>query len=97
MNQPFDAGKLADDLQKLISEAEALLRSTAAETGERAAEAGEHAQETVRAMRDRLSQVEKDLKEHARVVDTYVQDNPWAAVAVAGGVALLLGLILGRR
>jgi ElaB/YqjD/DUF883 family membrane-anchored ribosome-binding protein len=26
-----------------------------------------------------------------------VRGNPWQAVAVTGGVALLLGLIMGRR
>jgi ElaB/YqjD/DUF883 family membrane-anchored ribosome-binding protein len=30
-------------------------------------------------------------------VDDYVRDNPWQAVAVAGGVALLLGLIMARK
>lgn len=97
MNQPFDAGKLAEDLQKLINEAEALLRTTAVETGDRAAEVREQAQDTLRSLRDRLAVLEKEVKGHARAVDTYVQDNPWAAVAVAGGFALLLGLMLGRK
>jgi ElaB/YqjD/DUF883 family membrane-anchored ribosome-binding protein len=97
MTQPFDTGKLHDDLQKLINEAESLLRTTAVESGEKAAEVREQAQDTLRSMKTRLSALEKDLKGHVRIVDTYVQDNPWAAVAVAGGIALLVGVLLGRR
>jgi len=97
MNQPFDAGRLADDLQKLIHEAENLLRSTAVEGSEKTADAHAQAQDTVRALRERLTDLEKDLKGRARVLDSYVQENPWAAVAVTGGVALVLGLLLGRK
>lgn len=97
MNQPFDTGKLHDDLQKLISEAESLLRTTAVETGEKAADVREQAQDTIRSMRSRLSSLEKDLRGHVKLVDNYVQDNPWAAVALAGGLALLVGVMLGRK
>ncbi len=37
------------------------------------------------------------MKGHAKAVDSYVQDNPWTAVAVVGGVALIVGLIMGRK
>ena len=36
-------------------------------------------------------------KELARTADVYVKDNPWRTVAVAAGVGLLLGVILGRK
>ena len=45
----------------------------------------------------RLGGLEQQLNARAREVDTYVRDNPWQAVAIAGGVALLLGLIMARR
>jgi ElaB/YqjD/DUF883 family membrane-anchored ribosome-binding protein len=48
-------------------------------------------------LRTRLTALEQQVKARARDVDGYVRDNPWQAVAVAGGVALLLGLIMGRR
>jgi ElaB/YqjD/DUF883 family membrane-anchored ribosome-binding protein len=48
-------------------------------------------------MRTRLAGLERELKGQARVVDSYVQENPWAAVALAGGLALLVGVMLGRR
>lgn len=97
MNEHFNAGKLTSDLQKLINEAEALLRSTSEQNGERTAETRAQAEEALRSMRHRLAALEKEIRGQAKTVDHYVQDNPWAAVAVAGGAALLLGLILGRR
>jgi ElaB/YqjD/DUF883 family membrane-anchored ribosome-binding protein len=97
MNQPFDTGKLQDDLQKIISEAESLLRTAAVESGEKAAEVREQAQDTIRSMHKRLSGLEKEVSGRVKLVDNYVQENPWAAVALAGGLALLVGVMLGRR
>jgi ElaB/YqjD/DUF883 family membrane-anchored ribosome-binding protein len=31
------------------------------------------------------------------VTDQYVHNNPWKAVGIAGGVGLLLGMLIGRR
>ena len=92
----FDAGQFADDLQTLVQHAEELLRATANTAGEAASDARDRAQESLDALRSRLSTFERDMKGRAKAVDSYVQDNPWTAVAVVGGVALLLGLIMGR-
>ena len=96
MNQFFDAGKLADDLHALVSDAEALLRATAGQAGEKAAEARERAEESLASLRERLSDMEGAVKGRARQVDSYVHDNPWQALAIAGGIALLLGVLMGR-
>jgi ElaB/YqjD/DUF883 family membrane-anchored ribosome-binding protein len=94
MTETFDAGKLADELRSLVSEAEALLR---AGVGSGTAELQDRAQETVLELKERLAGLEQQLNARARDVDSYVRDNPWQAVAVAGGVALLLGLLMARR
>ncbi len=94
MSGTFDGGRLAEDLRTLVSDAEALLRAS---TGTNGAELQERAQETLQELRARLSTLEEQVTARARDVDTYVRENPWQAVAVAGGVALLLGLIMGRR
>lgn len=94
MAETFNGGRLAEDLRTLVSDAEALLRAS---TDVDTAELQERAQATLRALRTRLQGIEEQLSARARDVDAYVRDNPWQAVAVAGGVALLLGLILGRR
>ena len=96
MTQFFDAGKLADDLHALVSDAEALLRATAGQAGEKATEARERAEESLQSLRDRLSDLEGVVKGRYRQVDNYVHDNPWQALAIAGGVALLVGVLMGR-
>jgi len=93
----LNVGKLADDLQALVSDAEELLRATADSAGEKAAEARARAEESLRAVRGRLSSVEQDLRGKARVVGDYVEDNPWKAIAVVGGIALVVGLLMGRK
>ncbi|TLY60638.1 MAG: DUF883 domain-containing protein [Gammaproteobacteria bacterium] len=97
MNDFFDAGKLADDVHTLVNDAEALLRATADGGGEKASVARKSAEESLRALRSRLASLEREVTGRARVVDGYVHDNPWTAIAVVGGVALLVGLLVGRR
>ena len=87
-------GQIAEDLRSIVSDAEALLRSTA-NAGD--AEMQERAQATLQDLRARLNALEDTVRLRARDVDSYVRDNPWQAVAAVGGVALLLGLIMGRR
>ncbi len=94
MIETYEGGKLAEDLRTLVDDAEQLLRAT---TNAGSAELQERAQATLRELRTRLSAVEDQVRARARDVDSYVHDNPWQAVAIAGGIALLLGLIMGRR
>ena len=80
-----------------MRDAEALLRASAENAQELTEEARQRAEESLHALRSQLSDIERDLKGRAEVLDGYVRDNPWAAVAVVGGIALLVGLLLGRR
>lgn len=97
MSPIFDAGKLADDLQSLVKDAEALLRASAESAEDMTEEARQRAEKSLNALRSQLSSIERDLKGRAELLDGYVHDNPWTAVAVTGGVALLIGVLLGRR
>jgi ElaB/YqjD/DUF883 family membrane-anchored ribosome-binding protein len=97
MSPQFDAGKLAEDIKTLVRDAEALLRASAENAEELTDEARQRAEESLHALRSQLSDIERDLKGRAEVLDGYVRDNPWAAVAVVGGIALLVGLLMGRR
>jgi ElaB/YqjD/DUF883 family membrane-anchored ribosome-binding protein len=94
MSETIDTGKLADELRSLVNEAEELLRTGLGSGG---AELKDQAQETLRDLKQRLAGLEQQLNARARDVDNYVRENPWQAVAVAGGLALLLGLIMARR
>jgi ElaB/YqjD/DUF883 family membrane-anchored ribosome-binding protein len=93
----LNVDKLADDLQTLVSDAEEFLRATAGIAGETASEARDRAEESLRAVRSRVRSVQRDLTGRARVVGDYVEDNPWTAIAVAGGIALVIGLLMGRK
>jgi ElaB/YqjD/DUF883 family membrane-anchored ribosome-binding protein len=97
MSPQFDAGKLEEDIKTLVRDAEALLRASAESAEDLTEEARERAQQSLHALRGQLNDIERDLKGRAEVVDSYVRDNPWTAVAIAGGVALLAGLLMGRR
>jgi ElaB/YqjD/DUF883 family membrane-anchored ribosome-binding protein len=94
MPEMSPAAKLAEELRSLVSDAEALLRATTSANG---AEVQERAEATLRELRGRLNALEEQLTAKARDVDTYVRTNPWQAVALVGGLALLLGLMMGRR
>jgi ElaB/YqjD/DUF883 family membrane-anchored ribosome-binding protein len=94
MTETSNAGNLADDLRTLMDEAEALLRTGLAAGG---VELQDQAQDVLADLKARLAGLEKQLNLRVRYVDGYVRDNPWQAVAITGGVALLLGLILARR
>lgn len=97
MSPHFDAGKLAEDIKTLVRDAEALLRASTESAEDLTDEARERAERSLHALRSQLNGIERDLKGRAEVLDDYVRDNPWMAVAVAGGFALLAGLLLGRR
>jgi ElaB/YqjD/DUF883 family membrane-anchored ribosome-binding protein len=94
MSDRNGGGQIAEELRTLVSDAEALLSSTA-NAGN--AEVQQRAQATLQELRTRLNALEETVRSRARDVDSYVRDNPWQAVAAVGGIALLLGLIMGRR
>ena len=97
MSPMFDAGKLAEDIKTLVKDAEALLRASAENAEELTDEARQRAEQSLHALRRQLADIERDLKGRAEVLDGYVHDNPWTAVAIAGAAALLVGLLMGRR
>jgi ElaB/YqjD/DUF883 family membrane-anchored ribosome-binding protein len=94
MSDRNGGGQIAEEVRALVSDAEALLSSTANSSS---AEIQQRAQATLQELRARLNALEETVRSRARDVDTYVRDNPWQAVAAVGGIALLLGLIMGRR
>jgi ElaB/YqjD/DUF883 family membrane-anchored ribosome-binding protein len=83
-------GNLMDDLRAVIADAEELLRATAGEAGPKVQEARARAEETLRNARERLNGAGKAL-------DAQVREHPWAAVGVAAGIGLLVGVLLARK
>ncbi|HZT04956.1 MAG TPA: DUF883 family protein [Steroidobacteraceae bacterium] len=97
MSPTFDAGKLAEDIKTLVRDAEELLRASTENAEELTDEARRRAEQSLHALRSQLGDIERDLKGRAQMLDGYVHDNPWTAVAIVGGIALLAGLLMGRR
>jgi len=99
--QPVTTDKLVEDLHTVVRDAEELLKVTASQAGEKVQEARVRAEESLRGAKERLSALEDDALERARAfandTEAYVREKPWNAVALAAGVGLLLGLLIGRR
>lgn len=93
--------QLIRDLKTVVEDAEALLHATAAQTGDRIDGIRARATESLGQARARLKSAEEDALEHVRdaaaSADEYVKANPWQAVGIAAGAALLLGLLISRR
>jgi len=81
---------LMTDLKAVIADAEELLRATANQAGPKVQEARERAEESLRAAREHLKSAGAEL-------DSQVRAHPWAAVGVAVGVGLVLGILLSRK
>ena len=101
MAEKISADQLLDNLNAVIRDAESLLKATAAQTGDKIQEARTRAEESVRLAKARLADVEDEALKRAQALaedaDEYVRGNPWQAVAIAAGVALVLGLLISRR
>jgi ElaB/YqjD/DUF883 family membrane-anchored ribosome-binding protein len=82
--------QLMQDLKAVVGDAEDLLKATAGQTGERIEKVRARAEESLRVARARMRDAGTQL-------DEQVRENPWTAIAIAAGVGLVLGVILGRK
>jgi ElaB/YqjD/DUF883 family membrane-anchored ribosome-binding protein len=93
--------KLVADLKVVMADAEELLRITASQAGEKASAARERIQASLATAKLKLTDAERAMvdrtREYARVTDTYVRENPWAAVGIAAAAGVVLGLLISRR
>ena len=89
------------DMKSLVRDAQSLLSAAASLTGNKADELRERGMELLDQALGKAGKYQDQAvvkgKELARTADVYVKDNPWRTVAVAAGVGLLLGVILGRK
>ena len=88
METPAD--KFMDELRNVIADAEELLRVTYDQTGPKVQEVRARAEESLRNAREHLQGAGRQL-------DAQVRQNPWAAVGIAAGVGLLIGVLMARK
>ena len=90
--------ELLNDLHALVAEAEKMMSGTVSE----------HTSDAVSALRarfdaayDRLASlycgVQKKVAAGAKCTDDAIRANPYQSLAIAAGVGLLVGVLLGRR
>jgi ElaB/YqjD/DUF883 family membrane-anchored ribosome-binding protein len=93
--------QLVTDMKTVIADAEELLKATAGAAGDRVNAARARAEETLRAARQKLSQVDDMVigraKDAARATDDYVRENPWGAVGIAALAGLVVGVLISSR
>lgn len=90
-----------NDVKTLVKDAQALFTAATALTGEKAEELrgrGMRALDTALAKaQDAQVKAVETGKQVAATTDVYVKENPWRSIAVAAGIGLLAGVILGRK
>jgi len=93
--------KLINDLKNLVSDAEELLKATTSQAGEKVAAARQRIEQSLIEGKKALADAEKVVvdksRECAEIADDYVRENPWSAVAIAGAVGLLVGVLIRRN
>ena len=96
----LNSEQLIADFKALMADAEALITATAHHEEGPLSIIRSKTLDTLNNARERLSSVEDTLTEKAKVVaegtDEFVHRNPWEAIGVAAGLALLIGLFIRR-
>jgi ElaB/YqjD/DUF883 family membrane-anchored ribosome-binding protein len=92
---------LRKDVQALIRDAETLFHDASEIGGDRAAELSHKGVSALRQALEKLRAWEQAAVERGKKIaadtDQYVHQKPWYAVAIAGGIGFLLGLLISRR
>ena len=90
--------ELLTELKELVAEAETMIGDSVSETTDEAVGALRTRYE---AMQERMAELydgaKKKVVAGAKYTDTTIRENPYQAIAVAAGLGLLVGVLLGRR
>lgn len=93
--------QLIHDFRALAEEAEKLLAESTQVGGSALEDAQRKLKSQLNEARHRLAELEaltrEKAREAARATDDYVHDNPWQSLAIAGGVGVVVGLLIGTR
>lgn len=86
--------EVAKNLKQLISEAEDLLEQTAADTYEDAEEA---VQKGLESIDEQIREARLQLQSYANEAKAAVNQKPLQSLAIAAGVGLVVGWIMGKK
>jgi ElaB/YqjD/DUF883 family membrane-anchored ribosome-binding protein len=82
--------KLMQELRDVVAAAEELLAAAGSENAERLTEIRERAEVALRGARERLEGAGTEIEERVR-------QHPFAALGIAAGVGLIVGILLARK
>lgn len=89
------------DVETLVKDAQELFQAAAALTGDKADEVRSRGMRLLDNALARAQSVKASAlgagKDMAVSADGYVKENPWGVIALAAGLALLAGVVLGRK
>ena len=93
--------QVVSDFKSLLSEGEALFKSATVGGDQALAAARDKFKEQLAAAKARYTELQdatvQQAKRAATATDEYVHGNPWTSIAVAGGVGLLVGMLIMTR
>lgn len=91
---------LEEELRRIVDHAEALLEALADDGDATLAQLREQVGVSIDAAKSRLDELARDAERAgtraAAVCGAWIDENPWAVVAVGTGLGLVVGWILGR-
>lgn len=93
--------QVVSDFKSLLAEGENLFKSATAGGDHALAAARDKFRDQLATAKARYCELQdatvKQAKQAATATDEYVHGNPWTSVAVAGGVGLLIGMLIMTR
>ena len=93
--------ELLQGLDGIVRQIDQLTRMVADGVGSRAEDMSEELTATLHSARERLDEIERDLKRAlkrgARSADRYAREHPWQAIAIAAAAAFIVGALLVSR
>ena len=93
--------QVVSDFKALLSEGEAFFKSAAGSGDQALAAARDQFREQLASAKARYGELQDAAFQQARrtatATDEYVHGNPWTSIAVAGGVGLLVGMLIMNR
>lgn len=100
-NDPAVRDRLMRSLQDMVADAEALLKSAQRSGSEQFVAARDKFESRLHQARLELASLQdaasQNVRHAARVADAAVHEHPYAAAGLAGGIGVLVGMLISRR
>ena len=93
--------QVVNDFKALLSEGEAFFKNAAGSGDQAIAAARDQFKQQLATAKARYCELQESAVQQAKrtaaATDEYVHGNPWTSIAVAGGVGLLVGMLITSR